>query len=128
MSVHFVTEQDLSLVKRVHDNVPVIIFIFTLGWIFVYSMVRKLFPEKSPEHCIRIVTLCHGLITSYVGIHECMDGALSGTPMPQTNNQAIILAFSASYFVLDLIWCLLYQTETVLMLFHHIYSVIALMR
>lgn len=128
MSVHFITEEDISIVKRVRDNVPVIVAIFTLGWIFLYSIVRRLLPQKSPEYCIRIVTLFHGLVTSYYGIHECMDGALAGTPLPQTNNQAIILAFSASYFVLDLIWCLLYQTETMLMLFHHIYSVIALIR
>lgn len=128
MSVHYITEHDISLVNRVHDNVPVIMSVFTLCWIFLYSMVRKIIPSQSPEFCIRTVTLFHGLVTSYFGYHECMDGAIFGDPRPQTNNQAIILAFSASYFVLDLLWCLFYQTETKLMLFHHMYSCIALIR
>lgn len=129
MPVHYILEEDISSVTNsIQENVPIVISILTLCWIGVYTLVRKVLPEQSPEFCIRVVTLCHGLTTAYFGVSECLDGGLLGDPLPMTNNQSLLIAFSASYFVLDLIWCLLHQTETKLMLFHHLYSCIALMR
>lgn len=128
MSYHYITDEPINLVNRVQDNVTAILSVFTLTWLFFYSSVRKTFPNRSPEFCVRLITLFHGSVTSYLGFQECTGGHLFEAQSPMTNNQALILAFSASYFVFDLIWCLFYQTETKLMLFHHLYSCIALTR
>lgn len=46
--------------------------------------------------------------------------------MPSTNLQKFILVWSLGYFLFDLGWCLAYQTETKLMISHHLCSIVAL--
>lgn len=111
-----------------YDTWGTILSFFVL-WLLVYYVVCKRFKNKSPEYCIRAVTVLHGMVSSYFGLRQCFgNDGLFGKPAPMTNEQALLLAFSASYFMLDLVWCMYYQTETRLMLAHHVYSCFSLMR
>lgn len=98
-------------------------------WCGFYLLITNLIPAKSPEYCSRIVTIFHG---SYVAIHGatvCSSASTSNYyDAATTTDESFLLAVSLGYFVLDLLWCLHYQTESKLMMIHHIFSCIALWR
>lgn len=100
-------------------------------WTTLYFAVRYTFHTKSPEWCNRLVTLFHGLGTAIRGLQECCqegEWAFENPDEESTHNQMLILVISLGYFLFDLGWCLAYETETKLMIFHHIYSCVALYR
>lgn len=101
-------------------------------WALTYFTVKYTFHNKSPEWCIRLVALFHGLGTVIRGIPECIhesgEWAFENPEEESSKNQMFIIVISLGYFVFDLGWCLAYETETNLMILHHIYSCVALYR
>lgn len=100
-------------------------------WCAFYLLITYIVPDKSPEYYSRILTLFHGLYVTIYGVSLCSSSATKVFEQPDavsSYEQSFLLAVSLGYFMQDLLWCLYYQTETRLMVVHHIYSCIALWR
>lgn len=99
-------------------------------WSATYFVIRLIFAKRTTEYCSRILALLHGSVMTLLGLNQCFIGKspLGHPDEPTTSIQAFILVTSLGYFVVDLIWCLYYQTETALMIAHHAYSCFALSR
>lgn len=100
-------------------------------WVCYYFLMRHLLKDRSPEFCNRIITLVHGASVAILGVNQCFTGEVSPIYRPQnqsTTLQKFIIVWSLGYFLFDLGWCSYYQSETVLMITHHICSVVALWR
>lgn len=105
------------------------ILISTTFWCASYYILKKICKEKSPEWCSRVITLMHGCSSAITGLSECATSEFfDHWRTPQTEKQQIILLVSLGYFIFDLIWCLYYQTESKIMLLHHILSTVGLFR
>ncbi|KAK4886854.1 hypothetical protein RN001_003125 [Aquatica leii] len=99
-------------------------------WSALYLTTQSIFRDKSPEFCSRVVTLLHGSAATVFGAGQCFSEVSPWDipDEPTTFSQGFFLAMSLGYFLMDLLWCLYFQTESALMIGHHIYSCIALMR
>lgn len=101
------------------------------AWTLLYFCVRYTCDTKSPEWCNRIITLIHGLVIAISGLQQCHKDSEWVFHRPEdesTPEQMLIIVTSLGYFAFDLVWCLAYDTESNLMIFHHTYSCIALYR
>ncbi|KAF9409921.1 hypothetical protein HW555_010853 [Spodoptera exigua] len=98
------------------------------NWLYIFTAENS--PDKSPEWCCRILTLLHGTIATIVGLTHCQWYKL--TPWHFTRrilpSQYLLMVWSWGYFAFDLLWCLVYWTDSVMMLFHHIAALIAITR
>lgn len=101
-----------------------------LSWYLLYITLRKSYKNESPEFANRLATLCHATIMATFGSSQCfINGwAFRNCEEPRTNSQLAILLLSLGYFIFDLIWCAYYQTESKLMIAHHVYSCFAMAR
>lgn len=101
-----------------------------LFWCTFYACTALIFRNKTPEYWSRFITLVHGAFSAFLGINHCFsnDWSFKNPNSPTTDSQAFLLVFSLGYFMEDLLWCFYYQTESTLMVSHHIYSCIALYR
>lgn len=99
-------------------------------WRFVYMISRRTFPKKSCEYGSRLTAFVHGLLVSFLGINECfhIDLPFYHPEWRTSYVQSFILVTSVGYFVHDLIWCMQYDRNDKLIIAHHIYSVVFLMR
>lgn len=98
-------------------------------WSGIYLMIRRALPHTSAEYCSRIITLVHGTLMTFLGLNQCFIGKiLPNTLEPTTTEQSFTLVMSLGYFLTDLSWCLYYQTESSLMIVHHVYSCFTLAR
>lgn len=106
------------------------LLITTSLWRIMYTIFRSLLPTKECEFSCRLVALLHGLTTAFLGINQCfyIDIPFYHPEWRTTYMQSFILALSAGYFIHDFIWCLQYDRNDKLMLAHHIYSVVFLVR
>lgn len=115
-----------------YPNYGVLIAIITTtsAFRFSYIALRLLLKKREPEYSSRIVAFFHGLVTAFFGINQCfyIDTPFYHPEWRTTYLQTFILVFSAGYFIHDLIWCLQYEREDKLMIVHHIYTVIFLLR
>lgn len=98
------------------------------AWYLLYKLVRYVLPKYEPEFCNRLVTLTHGCTTGFVGLNQCFMDDLFSDTQSQTSFQKLLLIYSLGYFIFDLGWCLYFQSETKLMVAHHIFSCYALLR
>ncbi|XP_044732345.1 TLC domain-containing protein 5-like [Chrysoperla carnea] len=110
-------------------NILLVLFSISL-WQTLYCILRSCLPSKSPEWSCRLVSIIHGAIAGIIGMQQCFGNPcpLLIKNQPSTNVQRLLLAGSAGYFIHDLLWCLVYKTESFLMLCHHIFSLSALIR
>lgn len=99
-------------------------------WCGVYLLVSIIFADKDPEYRSRLVTVIHGTFSALQGTNQCFQDDWSFSEPDQTTSefQAFLIVFSLGYFLQDLMWCLYYQTESNLMVAHHMYSCVALLR
>lgn len=102
----------------------------TIIWAVIYQLCRVTLVTKDREYCCRILSFTHGIITAFVGINQCfiIDNPFEHPEWRTTSSQRFLMVCSLGYFIHDLIWCLLYQRDSKLMLAHHVYSVCALRR
>ncbi|XP_075974568.1 TLC domain-containing protein 5-like isoform X2 [Anticarsia gemmatalis] len=95
--------------------------------LYIYTVINS--PEKSPEWCSRVVTLLHGTVAAIVGFYQCgvrtLNNAdqLTSKVMP---SQYALMLWSWGYFAFDLLWCVVYWTDAILMLFHHFSALAAI--
>lgn len=119
------TEQLSSSSEFDSVQVPVM---SAITWAACYLMFKLILPKKSPEYNSRLIALVHGSVAAIIGLNQCF---LNENPFEHpewltSGIQQWLMVFSLGYFVFDLIWCLYYQTETKLMIVHHIYSIFAI--
>ncbi|GAB0199675.1 POU domain, class 2, transcription factor 3 [Grus japonensis] len=97
-----------------------------VAWLFLYICFRYWNKRCSYEWSCRLVTLLHGVIvTCLSGYVALLDGPwpLTHAGSPNTSLQIHVLSLTLGYFIFDLGWCLYFQTEGYLMLFHHTLSI-----
>lgn len=106
------------------------IFVSFICWCSLYATAALALPDKTPEYWCRVVTFIHAVFSTFLGINQCFsdEWSFNDPAKPTTDNQAMLLVSSLGYFLEDLLWCALYQTEGYLMIAHHIYSCIVLFR
>lgn len=106
------------------------VIITTLAWRMCYILLCYMFSKKESEYSCRLVALIHGLVTAFFGIKQCFhdDIPFNHPEWKTTYTQSLILALSAGYFIHDLVWCLQFDLKDKLMIVHHIYCVIFLIR
>ncbi|KAM6190965.1 TLC domain-containing protein 5-like isoform 1-T2 [Sarcoramphus papa] len=95
-------------------------------WLFLYTCFCYWNKHHSYEWSCRLVTLLHGVIvTCLSGYVALLDGPwpLTHAGSPNTSLQIRVLSLTLGYFIFDLGWCLYFQTEGNLMLFHHTLSI-----
>ena len=98
-------------------------------WSAFYALLCCINRKKSYEWNCRIVATCHAiLLTICVDIICFITGPwpLSHIAEENTRLQSAALYISAGYFLFDTIWCIFMQTESVLMTFHHVVSLVSL--
>ncbi|XP_028130111.2 TLC domain-containing protein 5-like [Diabrotica virgifera virgifera] len=109
---------------------PVAVAFFAGLCRFLYLLVSKIIPTKSPEYHCRVISFIHGFITAFVGINQCflVDNPFYHPYWRTTYTQSILLAFSAGYFIHDLIWMLEHTRDERVFIAHHFYSAFTLVR
>lgn len=110
------------------DSQYSVILTSVILWAGLYKSFLLFFSDRDPEFSSRIVTLIHGSTTALFGMQQCFLNELLFGDQSQTTAQTTLLIYSLGYFIFDVAWCLYYQTETKLMMFHHIFSTIAIYR
>ncbi|XP_045495161.1 TLC domain-containing protein 5-like [Colias croceus] len=97
-------------------------------WTWSYVFCAAKFPGKSPEWYSRAVTLVHGTVATGAGLWQC--GVFSLTRERLTSKitwaHYATMVWSWGYFAFDLLWCIIYWTESYVMLCHHICALIAI--
>lgn len=106
------------------------VYISFTCWCGLYLLASIIFSTKEPEYRSRLVTVIHGVFSAIQGTSQCFqdDWTFREPDKPTNSFQAFLIVFSLGYFMEDLVWCLYYQTESNLMVAHHVYSCIALLR
>lgn len=127
-NVKFTTNDSAEALNTIHNFGIVFIPILTLAWVTVYVTIRQKLPDKTPNFCMRIVAIIHGIIASYVGLRACMNKGLFDNHLPQTNYQGLMLASSGSFFILYTFWCLMYETKYIVLLFYHTFCSLTFLR
>ncbi|XP_003387091.1 PREDICTED: transmembrane protein 136-like [Amphimedon queenslandica] len=103
------------------------IFTSFFFWANLYFYVCVFNRTCSPEWNCRIVTALHGTVASILSFGSCfVFGPWPFTYIAQPNTQlhTAIITISIGYFIFDFIWCLWYQTEGIVMLAHHVVSLV----
>lgn len=105
------------------------ILISATSWTIIYHFTLKIIP-RDKEYCCRITSFLHGFITAFIGLNHCfsIDVPFYHPEWRTTKSQKCLMVFSLGYFIHDLIWMILYQRDSKLMICHHSYSIFALYR
>nr|XP_060643543.1 TLC domain-containing protein 5-like [Anolis sagrei ordinatus] len=94
-----------------------------LFWLFFYIALRSRNKNRTPEWGVRLITLMHGLIITFLsGYITFIDGPwpLTHPGHPNTPLQITVLCLSLGYFFFDFGWCTYFNSEDELMIYHHI--------
>ncbi|XP_005988155.1 TLC domain-containing protein 5a [Latimeria chalumnae] len=100
-----------------------------IGWISLYSSFCLINHHRGYEWNCRLVTLVHGALivalSAYVGF---VDGPWPFTHpgSPNTPLQVQVLCLSLGYFIFDMSWCIYFRTEGIVMLAHHMLSILGI--
>ncbi|XP_039285184.1 TLC domain-containing protein 5 [Nilaparvata lugens] len=109
-----------------------LIFLSIIGslvWFALYFATRRMFSHKCTEFSSRIVACIHAIsmtILCLLCLKQGPNPLDGGEGESNTWLQIFTMLSSLSYFVYDLCWCLYYQTEPIIMLLHHVASIISL--
>ncbi|XP_039751559.1 TLC domain-containing protein 5-like isoform X2 [Pararge aegeria] len=95
------------------------------GWSYIW--VTNAAPKKSPEWHSRMVTLLHGSIATLVGVHQCGITSVDQCrlTMKISYGEYALMLWSWGYFAFDLLWCLVYMSNSLVILAHHLTALIA---
>ncbi|CAH2005941.1 unnamed protein product [Acanthoscelides obtectus] len=77
-----------------------------------------------------MISLLHGFVVAFIGINQCfmIDSPFDHPEWRTTYMQSFLMVASLGYFMHDLVWCFEYQSTDKLMIAHHMYSILALLR
>ena len=103
------------------------IFTSFFFWANLYFYICVFNRTCSPEWNCRIVTAVHGVVASLLSFTSCfVVGPWPFTYIAQPNTQLHMTTITVSigYFIFDFMWCLWYQTEGLVMLSHHVVSLV----
>ena len=96
-----------------------------LFWFTFYNTILILCRHLDADWTIRIVAGLHGTISAFL----CFLSAFIIGPWPfsyigypPTEFHCNIIIFSCGYFIFDMLWCLYMNTEGLVMLLHHAFS------
>lgn len=98
-----------------------------LLWADFYFLLHALNHSCSAEWNCRIVTAVHSVAATFLCFSSaCVFGPWPFTHLgkPNTSLHVAILVISLGYFLFDLIWCLYMRTEGLVMLAHHLISLL----
>ncbi len=97
----------------------------SLFWFVFYNLICIFCPRLDPDWTIRIVAGLHGTISAFM----CFVSAFFLGPWPFSyigypplEFHCNIIVFSCGYFIFDILWCLYMNTEELIMLLHHFFS------
>ena len=104
--------------------VPVTTFI----WTSLYSFICKTNPKRSHEWNCRVIAMLHALLVTKLVEVLLIIGPWQFDTFGDRNTllQNVIMVISAGYFIFEIIWCIVMRTEGVIMLMHHVISLISL--
>lgn len=101
-----------------------------LAWTDSYFILHTLNRHRSAEWNCRLITAAHAVIATSL----CFMSAVVTGPWPfsyvggaNTSLHSTIMIISLGYFVFDFLWCMHSGTEGVVMLAHHMVSILGLM-
>lgn len=97
-------------------------------WSLLYYFLRKVNSLRSAEWNCRIIAMTHALAASRL---VELSFVLEGNPLymlgeVNTPLQTVILSMSGGYFVFDFAWSVYMGSEGMMMLAHHVVSILAL--
>nr|XP_026501350.1 transmembrane protein 136-like [Vanessa tameamea] len=99
-------------------------FIFW-GWTYIWCTEKA--PDHSPEWHSRVVTLLHGSVATVAGLWQCsvtnIDRCRLNAKITPANYA--LMLWSWGYFAFDLIWCIIYWSNSYVILWHHVSALIA---
>lgn len=95
----------------------------TAGWFLLFFLLQKLNTRCSSEWNSRIFAMFHGFVACRL-VEYYIDWPLDFSQFGTTNLEwhNTLLIFSGSYFVFDTIYCLYTNSEGMVMIIHHIIS------
>ena len=111
------------------SSISWLLLLSSLLWLAFYVFIVSINYKRSQEWNCRIVATCHALLlTTWVDLICFVIGPwpFSHFAEPNTMPQNVALFISAGYFIFDTLWCLIMQTEGVLMILHHLISMLSL--
>ncbi len=101
-----------------------------LAWTDIYFVIHVLNRKRSTEWNCRLITALHAIISTGL----CITSAAVVGPWPfsyiggsNTSLHNTIMVISLGYFFFDFLWCLYMQTESKVMVAHHLVSILGLM-
>ena len=101
----------------------------SLIWALAYLALCNVNHMHTSEWNCRIIAMIHSLlVTKLVEVMALITGPWPFTTLahPNTSLQNITLIISAGYFIFDIIWCTVMQTEGYTMMAHHVISGVSL--
>lgn len=105
---------------------PVWLSLSTGSWTLLYCSLRLMLRAslpKSAEWSCRLVAASHAcLIVIMAAVNACLLGPspFSNPGLENGRFSELALLISLGYFLFDLVWCIIHQTEGVVILFHHV--------
>lgn len=100
-----------------------------LLWLSLYNIIHSVNRKQSAEWSSRIIAGFHGTVSAlacFISAFILGPWPFSYIGYPPNPLHCTIIIISLGYFVFDLIWCLYMQTEELIMLLHHLLSVLGL--
>ncbi|XVE85257.1 hypothetical protein DITRI_Ditri17bG0077600 [Diplodiscus trichospermus] len=103
-------------------NLPTFFFSFLLIYLFAYLLVfRKWAPKHRPEASSCFISLAHGTPAVIMAVYALINTQSPLTfASPNTALHNIVLEFSISYFLVDLLHYLVFLPNDILFILHHV--------
>ncbi|KAJ8730949.1 hypothetical protein PYW08_002362 [Mythimna loreyi] len=120
----------MTILLRHHlSNASLCKLLSFLFWNWLYFMTAEHAKERGPEWCSRVLTVLHGTVAVLGGYTQChlplTTKNLSRRILP---SQYMLMIWSWGYFAFDLLWCLMYWSESRVILFHHLAALLSITR
>lgn len=109
------------------NDVALSLFGSFLLWLNLYNILCIINLKQSAEWNCRIITGFHGTTSAlacFVSAFILGPWPFNYIGYPPNQLHCTIIIVSLGYFIFDLLWCLYMQTEELIMLVHHLLSVL----
>lgn len=98
-----------------------------LAWTDVYFILHALNRKCSAEWNCRLITAAHAIVSTSLSFTSAVlvgPWPFSHVGEPNTSVHSTIMVISLGYFMFDFMWCSYMQTESNVMLAHHVVSIL----